>query len=76
MEIRRVVTGHTADGKAVVIKDDLVRGLPVEGGDAEFAIVWKTVQAPVDNDDSTDRSGEATELVQRKVGGSEFNSAA
>jgi quercetin dioxygenase-like cupin family protein len=64
MEIRRVVTGHTADGKAVVIQDDVVRGLPVAGGDAQFAIVWKTVQAPVNNDDPTDRSGEPTGLVE------------
>lgn len=64
MEIRRVVTGHTADGKAVIIKDDMVRGLPVEGGDAQFAVVWKTVQAPVDNDDPTDRSSEPTGLVE------------
>jgi quercetin dioxygenase-like cupin family protein len=64
MQIRRVVTGHTADGKSLVIEDDVVKGLPVAGGDAEFAVVWKTVRAPVDNDDPTDRSGEPTGLVE------------
>jgi quercetin dioxygenase-like cupin family protein len=64
MRIRRVVTGHTADGKSEVIKDDVVKGLPVAGGDAEFAIVWKTVKSPVDNDDANDRSAEPTALVE------------
>jgi quercetin dioxygenase-like cupin family protein len=48
----------------VIIRDDQVHGTTVAGGDAQFAVVWKTVQAPVDNDDATDRSAEPSGLVQ------------
>jgi quercetin dioxygenase-like cupin family protein len=64
MTIRRVVTGHTADGRATVLKDDSVPGVSVAGADAQFALVWKTVQTPVDNDDAADRSAEPTGLVE------------
>lgn len=64
MKIRRVITGHTADGRAVVIKDDVVAAQSVAGGDAQFALIWKTIESPVDNDDAVDRSAEPTGLVE------------
>jgi mannose-6-phosphate isomerase-like protein (cupin superfamily) len=40
MGIRRVVTGHTPQGKAVVISDDEVAALPVGERGAGVTIVW------------------------------------
>jgi quercetin dioxygenase-like cupin family protein len=64
MEIRRIVTGHDAAGRAVVLQDGGVAGHEIPGGAARFALVWKTVSSPVDNDDAADRSGEPTGLAQ------------
>lgn len=64
MQVRRIVTGHDAAGAAVVLSDDLLHGRSVLGGLAEFAVVWKTVSSPVDNDDATDRSQEPVGLTQ------------
>ena len=47
--VRRVVTGHDAAGKAVVIKDD-VRGDP----DAWNTLVWTTDTSPASNDGAED----------------------
>ena len=57
MQIRRIVTGHDAEGRAVVLSDAPVQGHDIPGGAATFALIWKTVSHPVDNDDATDRSG-------------------
>jgi quercetin dioxygenase-like cupin family protein len=64
MKVRRVVTGHNAKGEAIVLTDDEVVGQSVLGGEAEFAVIWKTTTNPVDNDDATDRAAEPTGLTQ------------
>lgn len=64
MKVRRVVTGHDAKGEAVVLTDDQIAARSVLGGEAEFAVIWKTVSNPVDNDDATDRAAEPTGLTQ------------
>lgn len=64
MELRRVVTGHDENGRAVVLSDTQLKGQQVLGGLAEFAVVWKTVSSPVDNNDDKDRSSEPVGLVQ------------
>jgi hypothetical protein len=45
LKIRRVVTGHNARGRAVVLKDGVIDGREVLGGQASFALIWKTSQA-------------------------------
>ena len=52
--IRRVVTGHDAAGKAVIIIDDIppVRGNPC--GTSLFSLIWTSDGAPADNDDAAD----------------------
>ena len=52
--VRRIVTGHNAEGRAVVTDDALLTPLPNPSGDAAFALVWTTAGLPVDNDDATD----------------------
>lgn len=44
--VRRVVTGHDAGGRAVVVRDDAIPTVPVPTGDARFALLWTTDQAP------------------------------
>ena len=65
MKVRRVVTGHDAAGKAVVVIDELDAGQPVLGGQAHFSVVWTNVTSPADNDDATDRSRAPIGLVQK-----------
>jgi hypothetical protein len=64
LKIRRIVTGHDARGRAVVLKDSVIDGREVLGGAASFAVVWKTVSSPVDHDDDTDRAAEPVGLTQ------------
>lgn len=61
--IRRVVTGHDAAGKAVVIIDDIppVRGNP--SGSSLFSLIWTSEGAPVDNDDAVDGGKRKVDLT-------------
>jgi quercetin dioxygenase-like cupin family protein len=61
--VRRVVTGHDAAGKAVVILDDIppVRGNP--SGTSLFSLIWTSEGAPVDNDDATDGGQRKVDLT-------------
>lgn len=52
--VHRVVTGHDAAGKAVVIDDAQLDPVEIPSGDAHFTLIWTTATAPVDNDDATD----------------------
>ena len=61
LTIRRVVTGHDENGRAIVsineISKNIVQGRP----GAHAAVIWTSEGFPVDNDGSADTSG-------RKVG--------
>lgn len=63
MKVRRIVTGHDADGRALVLSDGLIGAKPLPDGKASFAVIWKTSGSPVDNDDAADRAAEPTALV-------------
>jgi quercetin dioxygenase-like cupin family protein len=52
--LRRVVTGHDGDGRAVVTNDAMLSPLPSPTGDAAFTLVWTTASTPADNNDATD----------------------
>ena len=52
--IRRVVTGHTKDGKAIFISDDQFETKVIPTGDAAFAKIWTTAEVPADLNDDTD----------------------
>ena len=53
LEVRRIVTGHDAAGKAVVASDERMVGtrVPGRGGIARCEI-WSTNRMPVDNSDA------------------------
>lgn len=48
----------------MVVSDGAVKGNEVPSGAATFAVIWKTVSHPVDNDDATDRAGEPVGITQ------------
>ena len=63
-QVRRIVTGHDANGKAIVAIDDVISG-EVRRPGAEAATVWTSVGFPVNNDGSEDdakREGVQTTL--------------
>lgn len=50
---RRVVTGHSPEGKAIVVRDDVFTAKQLRIG-ANASVVWSTKGFPVDNDDPLD----------------------
>jgi quercetin dioxygenase-like cupin family protein len=56
LEIRRVVTGHDAAGKAVVKIDEIARNIKNNRPGASSCVVWSTGGFPVDNDREVDPS--------------------
>lgn len=52
--IRRVVTGHDAQGRAVVRSDDSFPTKVIPSGDAAFSLLWTTAEVPANNNDETD----------------------
>lgn len=52
--IRRVVTGHNSDGRAVVRSDDTFQPEVIPTGDAAFSLLWTTAEVPANNNDETD----------------------
>jgi quercetin dioxygenase-like cupin family protein len=56
--IRRVVTGHDANGKAIVLIDDITPATSARPG-TQASVVWTTQGFPVNNDTSEDTSGNA-----------------
>ena len=52
--VRRVVTGHDADGRAVFFADDSVVPAAYPGQDAAFVKIWTTATVPADNNDPVD----------------------
>jgi len=51
---RRVVTGHSEDGKAIIQSDTEIEPKLIPSGDAEFALLWTAPDLPVDNNDPVD----------------------
>jgi len=56
LNVRRVVTGHTADGKAVVKIDEIARNVKIGRPGASSCVIWSTTGFPVDNDGDVDPS--------------------
>ena len=49
LEIRRVVTGHDASGKAVVKIDEIARNIKNNRPGASSCVVWSTIGFPINN---------------------------
>ena len=54
LQIRRVVTGHTAEGRAKVEIDEIATNVISNRPGASSCVVWSTKGFPVDNDGFTD----------------------
>jgi quercetin dioxygenase-like cupin family protein len=52
--IRRVVTGHTREGKAIFVSDNEYSTIVIPSGDAAMATIWTTAKVPADLNDETD----------------------
>ena len=61
LTVRRVVTGHDENGRAIVLIDEISKNIVQTRPGAHAAVIWTTEGFPVDNDDGADASG-------RKVG--------
>ncbi len=59
--VRRVVTGHDENGRAIVSIDEISKNIVQGRPGAHAAVIWTTEGFPVDNDGSGDAS-------ERKVG--------
>jgi quercetin dioxygenase-like cupin family protein len=58
LKARRVVTGHDANGKAIVLSDELVAGPPQMAAGIEALTLWSTKGFPANNDGDRDTSGD------------------
>jgi quercetin dioxygenase-like cupin family protein len=54
LQVRRVVTGHDADGRAVVKIDELVRTVTSRRPGHAATVVWTTEGSPANNDGDKD----------------------
>ena len=61
LTVRRVVTGHDENGRAIVLIDENSKNVAQTRPGAQAAVIWTSEGFPVDNDGSADTSG-------RKVG--------
>ena len=50
LQIRRVVTGHTADGRAKVEVDEIAKNVISSRPGASSSVIWSTKGFPFDND--------------------------
>lgn len=57
LEIRRVVTGHDAQGRAKVLIDEQVTNQHSPRPGAEYSVIWSSEGFPVDNEGDADPSG-------------------
>lgn len=61
--VHRVVTGHDADGRAVIRSEDWEAPQPVVPGTADFLLLWTTATVPADNNDETEGRERAAGLT-------------
>jgi quercetin dioxygenase-like cupin family protein len=61
LKVRRVVTGHDNNGRAIVKIDEMAKNVQSGRPGASASVIWTTERFPIDNSGSEDASG-------RKVG--------
>ncbi len=54
LEVRRVVTGHDAEGRAIVVADSTMTNIVRKRPGYESSVLWATENFPADNDDPAD----------------------
>src|SRR3954447_11809739 len=70
LNIRRVVTGHDAQGRARVLIDEQMTNVISSRPGANSSVIWSSEQLPVNNDGDTDPSRKKIETTV--AGGSVF----
>jgi quercetin dioxygenase-like cupin family protein len=70
LKIRRVVTGHDDNGKAIVMADEICKNVISSRPGAQSAVVWSTGEFPAGNSDSAD--GSAREVATTDPKGTVF----
>ena len=70
LHIRRVVTGHDDDGRAVIAIDEIARNVTSRRPAHQSCVIWSTGEFPTDN--STTLDGGAREVASTDPGGSVF----
>src|SRR5271154_6546379 len=59
MNVRRIVTGHNASGKAIIKTDEQIAAVPRIGAGISGAEIWSTDQMPIDNSSAADAAQRA-----------------
>ena len=59
LKVRRVITGHKADGKATVLIDEIATNVRDTRPGASAAVIWTSQGFPIDNDGSDDANAGA-----------------
>ncbi len=59
LSIRRVVTGHDAEGRAKVLVDEQVKNVISNRPGATSSVIWSSQGFPVDNDGDADPTGKS-----------------
>lgn len=54
LPIRRIVTGHTKEGKAIFTIDEEIETVVIPTGDAAMATLWTSASVPADCNDQKD----------------------
>jgi hypothetical protein len=57
LQVRRIVTGHDANGNAIVKIDEMTRNVVSNRPGAQSSVIWSTTGFPIDNDGDEDPSG-------------------
>src|SRR5215467_11343279 len=57
LNVRRVVTGHDANGRAIVMIDETAKNITSSRANQQGCVIWTTEGFPVSNDGSADTSG-------------------
>jgi quercetin dioxygenase-like cupin family protein len=70
LQIRRVVTGHDANGRAVIAIDETCRNVQSRRPGHQSCMVWSTGSFPTDN--ATDEDGGARQVVTTDPNGTVF----
>jgi quercetin dioxygenase-like cupin family protein len=70
LKIRRVVTGHDAQGRAKLLIDEQVTNVISSRPGANSSVIWSSQELPVNNDGDNDRSKKKIETTI--AGGSVF----
>jgi len=80
--VRRVVTGHTPEGKSIVVSDDEVRAFPIGDRGSSATLIWGRDDTASFPDDGTPRpmaagfpqpGGCALAIMEIAPGGTEFH---